>query len=290
MSTIEAMVLGAALLLAACGGGGADDAAPDAAPLVDAGPDDYRADRIGAVRVLEQASSWAELHDGPELPTPVRSQAEGDCAVYVRPAPALCEPACTDGVCVATGSAAGQCEPWPARASAGPITVTGLRAAAQPFVFQPGDFGYTPPAAAPEDLFADDATLTIRAPGAATPGFEVTLGGVAPLVAPFQNLTLVDGEDASYTWTASSGGARVQLALVVGWHGGPPRALLLCETDDDGALTVPGSLIAALPRDPTSMEQHPSTLIRFRRATVASSAGPIEVLVGSQQYVYFLHP
>jgi hypothetical protein len=270
------------LLVVACGGGGAS---VDATPPPDAGPDDLRPDKIGFINLVEGGtflSVFAQIQDGPELPTPVLDTTDGECAVYVRPEPAACTPACTSGVCTAPDT----CTPYPANASAGDITVTGLRA---PLVFTTGPFGYTPEPAPGADLFDAGAAITVSAPGDVSAGFTANLVGVPALEAPFQNVELVDGVDMPVTWTAANA-AEIQLALVVGWHGAPPEAVLVCETADDGAFSIPGSIITALPRASTGLEQHTSYLARFDREVVILPTGPIEIVVGSQVPFYFSHP
>lgn len=267
--------------LAACGGDGGNPV--DAGPFLDAGPDDFHVERSGFVNLIEGGGFFsvaAVIQDGGELPLPAPIAAGGECTVYRRPGPARCEPPC-DGVCVATDT----CVPFRAGVDAGTITVTGLRA---PLTFVHGDFGYEPTPQPGTELFADDATITVSAPGAAIPGFSVTLAGVPALAGATTTLTLVDGRDAEVTWTAAGAG-RIQLSLLVGWHGAPYEAMLLCETDDDGALTIPGAVVSALPRASTGLESHPSTLTRFRRASVLAPAGPIEIVVGSQAFVHFTH-
>jgi hypothetical protein len=272
-----------ACLAAACGGGGGS--AVDAAAHPDAGPDDLRPDRIGFVNLIEGGgflSVFALIQDRPELPTPVLAASDGECSVYVRPDPALCNPACTDGVCTATDV----CTPYAVNASAGDITVTGLH---DPLVFRPGPYGYTPDPPPSGDLFDAGAAITLTAPGDVSPGFTAALTGVPELAAPFQNLELVDDEDEAITWTAASA-AKIQIALVVGWHGAPHEAVLVCETADDGAFTIPGGLIAQLPRASSGLEQHLSWIQRLDREVLASPAGPIEIVVGSQVPLYFSHP
>ncbi len=277
----------AALLisLAACGSPG--DAPIDGGPLLDAGDGSFRIDKVGTINLIEGSflGVYALVQDRPELPTPVAIAQVGDCTVFRRPAPALCDPACTDGVCTAPGA----CTPYAQNASAGRITIGGLRA---PLTFVPGAFGYVPePAPSGDDLFDPGAAITVSAPGDVTPAFSVSLDAPATLEAPFQNLTLRDGVDATVTWTAGAGGAgSIQVALLVGWHGAPPEATMICETADDGSLTIPGALVTALPRASSGLESHPSWILRFDRAVVAAPAGPIEVVAGSQLGLYFTHP
>jgi hypothetical protein len=271
--------------LAACGG--TPDDTTDAGPLLDAGDGDFQIARVGFVNLIEGSGFlgvYALLQDRPELPVAAAIAQEAECTVFRRPAPSLCDPPCSEGVCTAPDT----CTPYAQQASAGPITVTGLRV---PLSFEPGPFGYSPTPQPPNDLFAPGATLVVSAPGDVTPAFSATVTAPSPLEAPFQNVTLVDGVDTTITWTAGDGGPRsIQLMFVVGWHGAPAEALLVCETDDDGSHTIPGSLISSLPRASSGLEQHNSWILRFDRSIVAAPAGPIEVVTGSQVFLYFSHP
>jgi hypothetical protein len=272
---------------AACGGPSpADDA--DAGPRVDAGPDDWPVDQVGFVHliegIVELGNVYAVINDRHDVPLPVVTAADGDCSVWKRPAPSLCSPACTNGVCTAPNV----CTPWPKSAPAGRITVTGLTAS---LAFVPGQFGYTTePESPPTELFSDTARIKLTAAGGATPAFAIEVDGVPSLSAPVQTLELEDGVDAQVTWAPQQSG-KIQLALLFGWHGAPWESMLLCETADDGALTIPGDLISKLPHLPKiGLEQHLSTLMRYRRAVVAAPSGPIEVLIGSSVAIYMTHP
>lgn len=279
-------LLALALVAVAC----ANDDDP-VIPEADAGPPpEFRADRVGVVTLIEAAPDsfaglgvYAALRDRPDVPAPERIADQGECSVWVHPAPGLCDPACSTGFCTAQGS----CEPWPANRSAGTITVTGLAA---PLTFVPSTWGYESQPAQPADLFGTGAAITVSAPGDDAPGFTLTATGVAPLVADLTYLTLEDGVDVEVTWEPAQSG-RVQLMLLAGWHGAPWEAMLLCESDDDGVLTIPGDLVTAMPPvGETGLFQHPSTFVRFDRAIAETAAGPIELFVGSQRDVAFSHP
>lgn len=271
-------------VLAGCGGD--PDDTPDGGPLLDAGPGDFQVARAGVVNLIESGflGTYALIQDRSELPVPAAIAQQDDCTVFRRPSPSLCDPPCSDGECTAPDT----CTPYAQHASAGTITVGGLRA---PLTFVSGSFGYTPQPEPPEDLFDPGATITVSAPGDATPAFAVSVVAPPPLVAPFQNLTLVDGTDATTTWTAAgSGPGSIQIMMTVGWHGAPAEALLVCETDDDGSHLIAGELIRQLPRASSGLEQHASWIMRFDRSIVAAPAGPIEIVAGSQVNLYFSHP
>jgi hypothetical protein len=169
------------------------------------------------------------------------------------------------------------------------ITIAGLREALS---FVPDTYWYNAePLPSTADLFDTGAEITASAPGDVSNGFELTATGVAPLEAAFPvTLEIQDGVDEEITWTAADSG-RIQLALLVGWHGAPYEAMLLCETGDDGSLTIPGSLITQFPRASSAMEQHFSWLVRFDRNVTQTSAGPVELFVGSMVIITQLsHP
>lgn len=290
LASVFRLVLIATLAIG-CGGDGSKN--PDAGAnsdgaINDAGSGDFQPARIGYINVVEgggAGSVFAQMRDRSDLPEPQLIASEGECAVYVHPRPALCAPACSDGFCVATDT----CEPWPQFASAGPITVSGTK---EPIGFAPGQSWYdVQPGPSGSDFFDDGDTITVTAPGDVTDGFTLTARGVADLEASFPvTLELADGVDKEITWTAANSG-RIQLALQVGWHGAPYEAMLLCETEDDGALTIPGSLITQFPRAANGMEQHDSSLTRFSRDVVRTSAGPVELFVGSRVIILQIsHP
>lgn len=273
------------LALAACGGddgGGAADAGP--------GPDadvnratDFVANRAGWIELAENTLGGsrlsAGLRDGTDVPPASLLAAAGECEIWTHPlAPALCETC--DGYCVAEDD----CRPFPQSASAGTIAVAGTT---EPVTFTPGEFGYQPdPKFPPDDLFSDEAAISATAAGADADGFTLTTGGVAALEADLDlefDVTLVieDGVDEVIRWTPASSG-RVALWLQVGHHGAPYEARLVCESADDGELTVPGSLIADFPQPASGLEQHASYLVRFDRDVEDGAVGPIELLVSSE--------
>jgi hypothetical protein len=89
---------------------------------------------------------------------------------------------------------------------------------------------------------------------------------------------------------AATGAPRIQLALRVGWHGAPYEMMLLCESPDDGELTIPRQLIAQLPAfGGVGLFPWPSSMTRFTRGVASTAAGPVELFVGSQANVSWSH-
>lgn len=223
----------------------------------------------------------AELRDGASVPRAARVAAHGDCAVYTHPAPGFCDPACGDQFCTAEAT----CVPYPSTVSAGDITVAGLR---WPLTFTPGTLGYEHDArATPTDLFDDDALITATAAGADVPGLTLTARGVRAMVAPLEYRELEAGVAETVTWTAEGDG-RVQVAFRRGWHGGPYTALLVCESDDSGAVTVPASMVDAYIDASGSGQVDYWWVARFTRDVAERSAGPIELFVANVAYHFQL--
>ena len=292
--------LGASLVLAtACGDDGgvtadaggdhdagddSDGAAPDGGG---GGEPGYRTDLVGAIQLVESGtgggvSVFAYLQDRPYAPRERRGVSSGDCALYDHEPAGECTPAC-DGFCNANGV----CEPYPEPASAGDITITGLREA---LLLVEGDFGYRPEPYPLGDLFADDAIITAVAAGAEVDAFALSARGVAALEDELGGWDLVDGVDFPITWTPSAAAARVQLSLRIGWHGAPYEMMLLCETADDGTLTIPGELIEEmLPFGGIGLFPHPSEMTRLHRSVVTTSVGPVELVVGSAAGINWSH-
>jgi hypothetical protein len=269
-----------AVAVAACGGGDDNPGTPDAPATTPdgppVGPGGFRIDKSGGLALVEEYSTYAAFWDRAfEQPLPVAAATEGDCTVYRRALP-QCPDGCGVEVCVADDT----CAPRADRASAGEIEITGLTI---PMTLVPAEFGYEFPPIIPPDLFADDAAIHVAAAGAEIPAFSVDLTGVPPLVTDVGLVELEDGQDETVTWTAAPGDARIQLALLTGWHGAPWTAMLLCETKDDGELVVPASLVEQMPYlGEVGLFQWPSWILRFHRVWVEAPVGSIEIMTGSQ--------
>jgi hypothetical protein len=291
------LLLSALLSLVACGDDGApgaDAATPDAgevdATVADAATPDaatlppFRTDLVGTLLLVESefagpsAGVWAWIHDRPDEPQPVQIDAAGDCSLWQRPAPGFCDPPC-GGTCLPDGT----CVPFPVFVDVGEIAVSGLLAPLT-FVPDPGTGIYDPTPVPGDDVFTSGAAIT-----AVAEGFSLSATGVPPLVTDAQVVELHDGLDTVIAWTPEGVG-RVQVALRLGWHGAPWTDQLLCETADDGSVTIPAALASQFPYFEGGLFQVPSSLTRFERDVVETAEGPIELLVGSSVLVYVMHP
>lgn len=209
----------------------------------------------------------------------------GDC-VLLRHTPSLCTPACTDGLCVDTNV----CEPFTTFRAAGAMTVTGLTA---PLTLTGPDGYYYAQDAVPADLFRDDATVTASLAGAAYPAHAITTGGVPPLVAAIDgvSITLVPGQDHVLRWTPATTDARVRVTLNANnrGHGMPYLGIIECDAPDSaGQVTIAAALVDGFPETQAwticaGTDCPPSWIRRYRRGTTAMAGGVAELIVGSQR-------
>lgn len=271
-----------ALLLAACGGSSADGGDDGGG-----GSDDgYRPDVVARLTFQEQdggTSGYAIgfFGDGPELPPQHEVARAGDCVAYEHPDPGLCEGTC-DGFCDD-----GTCLPAVRWLDAGTVTVDG---GPSPMALEPSESNFYTSGESRGDLFADGDDLTVTVEGAATfPAVTLHARGVAALdTTPLPVLELHGDLPATFTWTAGPAGGRVQVALRLGWHGTPWQTMILCETDDDGSLEIPGAVVAAMPEfGGEGLFQWPSELQRYSRDVAETSAGPVELFVSSRQVLWW---
>ena len=280
-----------AVVLLGCGAG--SNAGPDGSVTSDAGPTPdaatdagFRPDRKGMISITEAAFAgpsvglYAIVRDGPEPLAMELVASDGDCAVYHRPAAGFCDPGCEAGYYCDPDD---QCVANPEHQSAGTIAVSGLLA---PLSFVAGDSGYSVDSDLGDDYYIPGAAIRASAAGDEVGGFAVDVVGVVPFSSSTTLVSLYDDTDAVVTWEGAGDG-RVQLALRLGWHGGPTMDMLLCESADDGEHTIPGALIAHFPYFEGGLFQVPSSLGRFARGVTA--AGDIELFVGSMSYIGVAH-
>jgi hypothetical protein len=268
--------LAIALVLAACsGGGGTTVGGPP-----DAGPYMYRtcdpAARIGEFKVQLEASFTA-VHgvvaagvvpgDVPELVTQ-----EGDCRV-VRRRNLFCNPACDGSSTCAEG---GRCIPEPASLNAGTVSIRGLSA---PVTMTPGQIGHHYDfTTLPHPGFQTGAPVLLWASGAEVAPFVLQGQGVAALALAGDKLVLEPGKPFELKWTPGPPGpARIGLQIEIDQHG-LSHASLQCDVADQGATTIPASLIDALVAQGTS--GYPKVTATRRTADAAMLAGGcVELLV-----------
>ena len=153
-------------------------------------------------------------------------------------------------------------------------------------IIEPTAAGYYQPVVVARELFDAGAEIVATAPGDEVPGFRLETFGVPGLETSVTNVVLDDQSDAEIVWSARQSN-RIRVVLLVGFHGMPYEAMLLCETDDDGYLAIPKSLSSQLPKTTSNLRQHSSSIARFDRATQDTTAGSIELVVASQVEIAF---
>lgn len=244
--------------LAACGGD--DGAAP--------------ADVVGRIEIEEGElggiGAVASVYASFEAPGAADVVDDGTCRVYPR-------------ACLGQVGACGS----PPQYSAGTITIAGLEVPVRLVPDAESHF-YGSPIGLPSELFADDAAVRARADGGQVAGFDVAVGGVAPLVSPYvdASLGLVPGQPLALTWTAGGGDARVELE--VNWasicHAGAEWYVLVCDVADSGAFTVPATITTVLPSS-AGFGPCGARLARVRRAVVPGR--DVSITVASADYFGF---
>ena len=121
--------------------------------------------------------------------------------------------------------------------------------------------------------------------GGDTPALDLAAHGVADLQADEWAQILVPGEDMKLSWEPEDGaqaGGRIRIQMDTGWHGSASLTSIVCETADDGELTIPAEL-TELFAIPSCGECEMSTFARVTRDWVDLGAGVVELRVSSER-------
>jgi len=259
------LTLISAALISACGtlpgtDAGTDAGANDAGALADAGTPGDAGTLIGTFQLLHTVSEFGnssslfgKVYDGPTPATTVWSVdvRNGDCRVETPRVPFCATPCGGSAACVEDNL----CQAYPSSKSAGTVRFTGALVGfdggvATPFDATPLNNGYQAPASISLSIppFTDDAPLTLSAMGsAALPAFTISTTGVAPIAVGQTGYTLAQNTALDLTWTpgSTSTAATIEVELDISHHGGL-RGQILCETADDGSLTIGADLTTRL--------------------------------------------
>lgn len=254
------------LALSACGGvTTTDDSGADAAPTFTTGDAGTLVGTFNLVHTVsgygDSASFTGKVYNGP---TPATVQwtvalTSGDCRVETPHTP-FCTTACgSSAACVADDT----CQPYPTAIGVGTVHVASVPNTtstttdagttsheATTFDSAPVVNGYQPAAGVVLHLppFTEGTAVTVDAAGSSNAqAFSLSAPGVAPLALGQTTVQLATGSDVDLTWDAGSAavGARVTVDIDISHHGGL-RGQLLCDTDDDGALTIDSTLVDKL--------------------------------------------
>lgn len=288
------------VLLVACGGDDSGSGDPDATTLDGAPDSSVVRERSGSVVVTEDR--WAHtadagggetlsgqvsarFYDGREPAYHREAMRSGDCVLQTY-TNASCTPACTTGLCVDTNV----CEPFPEYVSAGRLTISGLRTQVQ---IDPQQSWYYPDGPLPNDLFADNASITATLAGATLPAMSIMTNGVPPIapaitggkvVAPYPATS-----DVVVPWTPSGGDERVRLTLNANnrGHGQPFVAIIECDVADSaGQIAIAPAIMNAFPETEAwyicaGTDCPPSRLVRYRRGATLVGEREVDLIVGS---------
>ncbi len=172
----------------------------------------------------------------------------GGCALSVPKAP-FCDPGCGSGaLCVSDGV----CKPFARPITAGQVTITGAKtnSGSTSFTMDPTSKVYQPLAGV--NLlyvpFAEGDEVKASVAGDTALGsFSVSAKAIARLEVLNDTIVLADGQPIQLRWTppGKDVGSTITVLLDVSHHGGS-KGKIECETEDDGSLDIPASLLDAL--------------------------------------------
>lgn len=310
MTLLRGLLLGTTLLASGCSSDPPtdDDAAADdddaaAAPM---DPCTFTDDPVGTIRVEEgystlagdPAPAWhaqvvAQLWDGPS-PAVYSEVLAGECRLRLADW-AECDSCDLDEFCVADG----ECEPYPAGASGGALTVTGLDEA---LVLSPEDYNpglYYGPDDLPADLFSAGDGIAATLAGETYPAATLVARGVAPMdhaLGDAYQLQLPFGEDLEIQWEPAGDPdacVRLDIRAPTRGHGLTVMAYLSCVSADDGSIIIPEGLLALFPASVcpviVASSCYYSELTRYTSSTVETDLGDLSLQVRSAVYFYYDH-
>jgi hypothetical protein len=265
-------------LISACG---APSSGTDAGTTGDAGTSSDAGVLVGTFQLLHlvgdgtnpSASLFGKVYDGatPQSLIWEVDTRDGDCELQTPRVPFCATPCGGSAVCVENDT----CAPYPTSKGVGTAHVSGVLASSATFDMTPIVNGYQPPASVTLSVppFADGAAVSIS-----SDAFVLNNVGVAPIALTSTNFTLQSGAAFDLAWTpgAPATAARVKVKLDISHHGGT-RGQLLCDTDDDGSLSISGALITRLIS--LGVAGFPSVIVRRQRVR---ATGRVEFVVGSE--------
>ncbi|HZS41467.1 MAG TPA: hypothetical protein VFF06_31775 [Polyangia bacterium] len=176
------------------------------------------------------------------------SQADGDSLFPTVPAR-------SDGACKLTLSTDPRDAPWPPLVGAGNVRISGGGQVPElELVFDASTSTYrpSPPLPAGRGIFDGGELLTITAPGGDAPGFSGTIAAPMP-IAVTSGLEPPDGADVIVTWVPDHA-ERIDAALLASTSDGRWAMVECTAPDEGGSLTMPASLLAAMPAPPRDLE------------------------------------
>jgi hypothetical protein len=231
------------------------------------------------------ASFFGKVYDGPTPQSLVweLDTKDGECELQTPRVPFCATPCGGSAVCVEDDV----CKPYPTSRNLGTVNASGLITSGSfgTIDMTPVVNGYQPPASVSLAVppFADGVALTVSAEGSsAVAPFSVTSSGVAPIALTSAAPTLQSGQPLELTWSPGSAAtaARIKVKLDISHHGGT-RGQILCDAEDDGALSVSAALTTRLIS--LGVSGFPSIVVQRQKVgSTVISAGRVDYVVGSE--------
>lgn len=196
-------------------------------------------------------SLTGKISDGPTPSELVwdKEDTSESCTLYVPRSP-FCETSCGAGVCVEDDV----CQSNPSARAAGKATFTGVQTSKgeTSFASDPINGSYQLPAglSLPFPPFAEgDEVEVSTAGGKDIAPFTIAAKGIAPLTlsGSANGYPLERGKPLALSWNAAkdASSSRIHVKLDISHHGGF-KGKVECDVPDDGALSIPSSLIDQL--------------------------------------------
>lgn len=246
----------------------------------------FEVELVAAARDTAAYTSVGGLvHDGPTPETLVWETAAsaGDCTLLTPRVPFCSTPCGGSAACVEDET----CEPYPAKQDVGTVWVSGLShggsSAAIELTSSESNYQIPSGVTLAYPPFAEGDAIDLSSDGSAFAcGFTMSARGIPPLVVTTTTLALADGTALDLAWTppADPAAATVAIKLDISHHGGT-KGKIVCETADDGALTIAATLIDDLLA--LGAAGYPSIILsRDLTSSAVVSAGRVELLITAQ--------
>jgi hypothetical protein len=215
------------------------------------------------------------------------SETVDDCTLLIPRIP-FCEEPCSGAICIEDDV----CQRSPASRTVGTLTVKGLKTEANATEFMippPKSNIYQAPASVklPYPAFAEGDAIEIAAEGDALGPFTLKGKGIAPLALTADKpYPLAPDQPLALAWTppGMQGISKIFVKLDISHHGGA-KGKVECDTDDDGSLSIPASMIGKLIKLGTA--GFPSVTVT--RQAVSSTSTPLGT-VGMKVFSYVERP
>jgi len=227
------------------------------------------------------------VSDGP-TPSPLKWELvaqDGDCKL-LKPSTPFCDPTCgSEALCVADG----ECNAFPTPLDVGEVTIRGVS-------LQSGENQLVMTALPPSNNyqpigkqllyppFDEGEEVVLESSGEGIAALNLRAFGVKPLVLSGEDPILLEPDtplEISWVAAADSDASVIQATFDISHHGGQ-KGELVCETADDGTLTIAASLVTGL--IDLGYSGFPSVhVIRKSVATQQTRVGKVQLVLQSTE-------